>query len=137
MDHKAAIQESIKYIEENLCEAINLNDIARKAYISEFYFHRLFRNATGSSVMEYVRKRRLSASADALSETDEKITDIAHRFQYGSEESFSRAFKKAYRISPREYRNTCNKNYSQKKTYTGMKKLTGSSAGVTTLSMAA
>ncbi len=110
MDQKAKIQESIKYIENNLCEEINLKNIARQAFFSDFYFHRLFRSITGKSVMEYVRERRLAESAEALAKTDEKITDIAHKYQYGSEEAFSRAFRKVFGISPREYRNTWNEN---------------------------
>ena len=110
MDQKSKIQESIKYIENNLCEEINLKNIARQAFFSDFYFHRLFRSITGKSVMEYVRERRLAESAEALAKTDEKITDIAHKYQYGSEEAFSRAFRKVFGISPREYRNTWNEN---------------------------
>jgi AraC family transcriptional regulator len=86
--------------------------------------------------MEYVRERRLAESAEALAKTDEKITDIAHKYQYGSEEAFSRAFRKVFGSSPRDYRNTWNENYHDKSTYIRTKKLL-STSNCTRLSMAA
>lgn len=105
MNYKLQIQKSIDYIEKHLCENIKLDEIAKQSYFSEFHFHRLFSKSTGTSVMEYIRKRRLSEAAAELAETDEKITDIAFKYQFNSEESFSRAFRKLYGASPREYRN--------------------------------
>lgn len=105
MDPKMKIQDSIDYIEENLCEKIKLSDVAKKSYLSEFYFHRLFHAIVGDPLMEYVRKRRLSEAAGDLVKTEEKITEIALKYQFSSQESFSRAFKRAYGIAPREYRN--------------------------------
>lgn len=105
MEHKIHIQNAIDYIEKHLCDSIQLDEIARQSHFSVFHFHRLFRKAVGISVMEYVRKRRLAEAAAELAETDEKITNIAFKYQFGSEESFSRAFKKRYGASPRDYRN--------------------------------
>lgn len=115
MNYKLQIQNSIDYIEKHLCENIKLDEIAKQSYFSEFHFHRLFRKTVGTSVMEYVRKRRLSEAAVELVETDEKITSIAFKYQFGSEESFSRAFKKLYGTNPRAYRNTIREVSSCKK----------------------
>ena len=106
MNNKPQIQNSIDYIEKHLCESIKLREIARQSHFSEFHFHRLFRKAVGATVMEYIRNRRLSEAATELADTEEKITNIAFKYQFSSEESFSRAFKKLKGLSPREYRNT-------------------------------
>ncbi len=105
MDYEAQIQNSIEYIEDNLCDEIKLSDLAKQCYFSEFYFHKLFSSIVGETIMAYVRKRRLAEAAVELVETKDKITDIALKYNFGSEESFSRAFKKIYGITPRECRN--------------------------------
>jgi len=115
MNYKQQIQNSIDYIEKNLCNNLKLDEIAKQSHFSEFHFHRLFRKAVGTPVMEYVRKRRLSEAAIELTETDEKITNIALKYQFSSEESFSRAFKKLYGTSPRDYRNAKRESISCKK----------------------
>lgn len=108
MEYRTEINKSIKYIENNLCEELKLKDIAMQSNFSEFYFDKLFRRFTGVSAMEYVRRRRLTEAALDLGKTSEKITDIAFKYQFSSEESFSRAFRKAYGISPRKYRDNVN-----------------------------
>ena len=105
MGSKMQIRNSVDYIEKHLCESMKLGEIAKQSHFSEFHFHRLFHKAMGISVMEYVKKRRLSEAASELAETDAKITDLAFKYQFSSEEAFSRAFKKLYGASPRYYRN--------------------------------
>ncbi len=134
MDHKRQIQNSIDYIEKHLCESITLNEIAKQSHFSEFHFQRLFRKAVGVSVMEYVRTMRLSEAAKELAETDEKITHIAFKYQFSSEESFSRAFKRLYGSSPRDYRYTLGRYVDRRKTNAFNK---GSNSITTTLCRAA
>ena len=137
MNYKLQIQNSIDYIEKHLCENIKLSEIAKQSHFSQFHFHRLFRKTVGTSVMEYVRKRRLSEAAMELAETDEKITNIAFKYQFSSEESFSRAFKKLYGASPRDYRNTSRENSRGGKAGTFIKGSNGSFSSNTTLCRAA
>ncbi|MBK1810048.1 helix-turn-helix transcriptional regulator [Clostridium sp. YIM B02505] len=106
MDYIDKIQESIEYIENNLSEKILLEDIAKAAYLSKYYYHRVFHDIAGEPVMEYVRKRRLTEAAKDLLEGKEKIVDIALKYQFSSQEAFSRAFKKMYGVSPNKIRKT-------------------------------
>ncbi|MCX7709540.1 MAG: AraC family transcriptional regulator [Clostridia bacterium] len=105
MDYSKEIQKSVDYIEEHLCEKIDLGKVAKQSHFSKFYFHRLFHKVVGEPMAEYIRKRRLEEAANDLVETREKVTEIALKYQFSSQESFSRAFKKSFGMTPREYRN--------------------------------
>jgi len=59
-----------------------------------------------SSVSEYITKRRLSKASKELLEGNKTITEIALEYQYGSNEAFSRAFKRFWGITPSEFRRT-------------------------------
>jgi AraC-like DNA-binding protein len=67
------IQNAIEYMEDHLTEELDIRDIAEKAYISPFYFQRIFGVLCGFSVGEYIRNRRLSMAAEELSSTDAKM----------------------------------------------------------------
>jgi AraC family transcriptional regulator len=58
----------------------------------------------GEPVAEYIRRRRLMEAAKELLNTDDKIVDISLDYQFGSQEAFTKAFKKLYGIPPREFR---------------------------------
>lgn len=94
------IKNAIKYIEANLTNELNIAQIAAQAYLSPFYFQKVFRVACGFTVGEYIRQRRLSLAAEELILSDAKIIDIALKYGYDSPDSFSRAFAKFHGISP-------------------------------------
>jgi len=58
----------------------------------------------GSSVKDYIRMRRLSEASYELINTEKRILDIALKYQFESQESFTRAFKKMYGVTPGKYR---------------------------------
>lgn len=104
MDYYERIQNSIEFIEKNLQEELNINEISSKSCFSVFHFQRLFQAITGFSVQQYIRNRRLSEAAKLLKETRENILEIAISFQYGSQEAFTRAFVNCFGITPAKYR---------------------------------
>jgi AraC family transcriptional regulator len=126
MDYEDCIQRTLDYIEENLQGRISLEELAELACFSPFHYHRVFHFLVGESVMDYVRKRRLTHAAIRLLNTDEKVIDIALDLGFQYQESFNRAFKKFYGVSPRQYRNTTFIPISlHQKAYLNMSRFTG------------
>lgn len=104
MDYHSKVHDSLEYIEENLDDRINLDDLAQKAYLSKYHYHRLFHKITGESVTKYITKRRMAKASEELVQTDQPIIDIALKYQYASQEAFSRAFVRVYGLMPGKYR---------------------------------
>jgi len=96
--------KSIEYIETNLFEKITPEKIARVACFSTFHYCRLFKALVGDSVMGYVRKRRLSIAAQRLSCEHEEIIELALACQFESHEAFTRAFKRMFHVTPKEFK---------------------------------
>ncbi len=96
--------EQIKaYIIEHLHEPITLNDVAKAIGYSKFHTSRLFREETGLSLFEYIRRERLLASAYALRDGNERVLDVALDFMFDSHEGFTRAFANGFGITPKRF----------------------------------
>lgn len=104
MKYDTIIQKTINWIENNLHEDISSTDISSVAGFSKYHFHRVFLSFTGMSFANYIRIRRLTNAANLLINTEEKIIDIAFYYQFESQESFTRAFRKYYGLPPGRYR---------------------------------
>lgn len=104
MDYYDNIQRTINFIEDNLDHPLTLPKLASVACFSPFHFHRVFLMLVGHPVMEYIRKRRLAHAADLLVHSDLKIVDIAFNCGFSSHESFNRAFKKNFAVTPTVFR---------------------------------
>ena len=98
------LQKAIDYIEINLKEDLALVEVSEQAHTSVFHFHRLFRAFLGRSLSEYIRERRLYSAARELVETDASVTDIALEYGYSAPESFLRAFRATYGMTPSAFR---------------------------------
>ncbi|HEY1406615.1 MAG TPA: helix-turn-helix domain-containing protein, partial [Spirochaetota bacterium] len=104
MEHIGRMQAAVDFIEHSLKEDLTLEDIARKADMSPYHFHRMFHALVGEPVGTYVRRRRLTLASRELIETDRRIIDIAFDYLFESQESFSRSFKKMFGTSPGKFR---------------------------------
>jgi AraC family transcriptional regulator len=79
-------------------------DLSREAFQSRTQFHRLFRALLAETPSAMRRRLLLERTAWQLSRNGEAVTGIAFDAQYGSLEAFTRAFRKAYGVSPSLYR---------------------------------
>lgn len=102
MDIIKQLNNSISYIENNLCGEIDTNKIAEIALCPYDKFKRFFSYMTNMSVSEYIRKRRLTLAAYELLKGQEKIIDLAVKYGYSSADSFTRAFTKQHGVLPTE-----------------------------------
>ena len=106
---KTVLQE----IERREKEPLTVADIAGFCGWSGSHFMRWFKQMTGSSFLSYVNERRLSAAAEILRRSDDKIVTVAENTGFENLSNFNRQFKARYGMTPREYRR---KGMEQEKT---------------------
>ena len=98
------IREATSFIEQNFQNDISVEDIAAFCNLNRSYFGKIFRDAVGKSPQEFLISYRMTKAAELLKLTELTIKDIGNAVGYPSQLHFSRAFKKTYGISPREWR---------------------------------
>ena len=104
MNYLGDIQRGVDYIEAHLTEDIDIVDVAQQAGLSRWHFQRMFKALTGETVKTYIRSRRLAHAMHRLLTSDDRILDIAFEAGYETHESFTRAFKSVFKLTPTEYR---------------------------------
>jgi len=99
----SAVERMKAFIEAHLLENITASGVAKAAGYSQYHAARLFREETGLSPFEYIRRERLVQSAHALRGGNPKVLDVALDFVFDSHEGFTRAFANAFGITPKKY----------------------------------
>jgi AraC family transcriptional regulator len=97
-------QKALWYVESHLADSLTLDEIASVGGVSRFHMVRAFAEATGMSVMRYVRARRLTKAARALARGAPDILTLALEADYGSHEAFTRAFRDHFGVTPEQVR---------------------------------
>lgn len=115
MNYLGQVQKGIDFIEANLDFNLSLQEIAEEACISQWHFQRIFKALTNETLKAYIRSRRLANALEKLFTTEQKIIEIAVTAGFESQESFTRAFKKVFNMTPNEARKIGNKNKFLKK----------------------
>lgn len=112
-------ERAVEYIENNLTEKLDYEEIAKYAYCSNYHFQRIFSVYCGCTLGEYIRARKMTLAAADLKSTDIKIIDLALKYGYENGESFSRAFTKFHGVTPSQARkgNTKLRSFSRLSNY--------------------
>lgn len=92
------------FIDENYQEAINLDEISQKAFLSRYHFHRLFSQVYKKTPHQYLTLKRIEKAKDLLAE-NRQVIDVCNEVGFESLGSFSTLFKKEIGFAPTYYRN--------------------------------
>lgn len=87
-------------IDEDISRKVDIAMLANEATLSRFHFFRCFKNAFGMSPYQYVISKRLEKSMELLKEGTCQVTDVAYEVGFSNIYSFSRSFKKHFKMCP-------------------------------------
>lgn len=104
MSSMKVMQAVLDYLETNYASVITLEDAAKQADMSLFYFSRFFKSTTGMSYISYLNHIRVNKAEEMLLTTDKSIIDIALDCGFTNVRTFNRVFKQFRNNTPSSFR---------------------------------
>lgn len=98
------VKEAVSFIEQNYQHDISIEDIAAVCGLNRSYFGKIFHDSVGKSPQQFLMHYRMVKAAELLKRSPLSIGEISIAVGYPNQLHFSRAFKKVYGLSPREWR---------------------------------
>ena len=99
------IRSSVDFINNNYHRSITLKDIANSVNFSPIYFHNMFTSYVGKTPHAFLLEKRLESAKLYLLTTNMPMNDIVEKCGFSSHSYFDSLFKKAFGITPTEFRN--------------------------------
>lgn len=96
----------VNWIEVNIRRNPTLAEMSDHVGYSQFYCSSKFHEYVGITFKQYLSKRRLALAAIEVKNTKNRLLDIALKYGFSCQESFTRAFVDAYGCTPTQYRKT-------------------------------
>ena len=94
----------VQYIEAHLFDVLEVEEMMSHFHMSRATLYRQFKEATGHSIKDFVRMRRLGEAKTLLQRNELSVSEIAYLVGFGEPRSFSTAYKKMFGISPAKER---------------------------------
>jgi len=102
---KHKLRRVTEFIDENLEHDLTLADLAEMAELSPFHFARSFKQATGSTPIQFLMQRRVDLAKRLLVENELPIVEIGLRAGFKNQSHFTTLFRKITAMTPKAYRN--------------------------------
>jgi AraC-like DNA-binding protein len=102
--HRPRLEPTLSLIHERYAEPLTLATLARHAGMSISRFSCVFREAFGTSPLEYVSETRMREARRKLRSPGQSISEVAYAVGFQDSNYFSRAFRQHHGMSPREFR---------------------------------
>lgn len=104
--YQQKVNHIIDYISANLYNPLKLDILARQIHVSQRQLLRIMHSFLNESLYSYIARQRVERSILYMQTKDINLSKIAEMVGYNNSQSFSKAFKKHFGISPRVYMNT-------------------------------
>ncbi|WAA12229.1 AraC family transcriptional regulator [Fervidibacillus halotolerans] len=103
-NYKSIVNKTIAYIHENILKDLSLQTIAEELYVSPSYLSTTFKKETGTTLTDYINRKRMEESKYFLLHTDLSISDIAHLFHFCNQSYYTNLFKKITGMTPKQFK---------------------------------
>ena len=100
------VQKVINHINLNLSTELSLKSLAGMCYISPSYLSNLFKQETGTTLIDYINTQRIKRAAHLMSSTKMSVATVAERVGILDVNYFTKLFKKSMGQTPTQYRRT-------------------------------
>ena len=98
-------KEIHEYLNAHLDQHITIESLSRHFCVNPTTIKTVFRDEFGNSIAAHTKEHRMEKAADLLLHTDAPIAEIASAVGYKNQSKFTQAFKEAYHVLPKDYRN--------------------------------
>lgn len=102
--YSPAVQTVINHINLNVGEAHTLKSLAAICHISPSYLSALFKQETGTTLIDYINTQRVKRAAHLLASTNRSVADISEEMGILDVNYFAKVFKRTYGVTPTRYR---------------------------------
>ena len=102
--HINKVSSVVAYIDRNYWQPLALNEFAKRAGMSKYYFLRIFKEYMGMTPYQYIILRRITEAEKLLRATDLTISEVSIMSGFRDEAHFNRTFKKVSGTTPLQYR---------------------------------
>ena len=101
--HRDAVGETVAYIRAHIDEKLSVEELARNVYVSPDHLSRLFKKRYNKTLVDYITDERMTLAAEMLKHSSYSVSMISAKVGYPNYAYFTRQFKKAYGLPPRDY----------------------------------
>ena len=102
--HEATVAAAVRYFDEHFADALRIEQVASSVFLSPDRFTEVFARTMGRTPRDYVRHLRLECAKTLLTATSLSISEVGHSAGFGEAPYFSRVFRAATGMTPREFR---------------------------------
>lgn len=100
------VNDMIHYLQEHIYQELAVTDICRHFCYSKTQLSKVFKEATGSTIMDYYNRLKIKEAKYMIRESDFNFSQIAARLSFDNPQYFSRTFKRITGMTPKEYKNS-------------------------------
>jgi AraC-like DNA-binding protein len=105
-NNRSRMHYVLHYIEEHLCEKIQVTALSRRAYLSRNIFFKWFKEQFGTTPSEYINRERIKLAKQLLAQPRHNINTVSLMSGFGDVNYFIRVFKKMEGITPKVYQDS-------------------------------
>lgn len=103
-EYSPAVQKVMNYVNLNVAEPLTLKNLAAMCFISPSYLSALFKQETGSTLIDYINTQRVNRAAQLLVQNNHTIAAVAEEVGILDVNYFTKIFKKTLGVTPTRYR---------------------------------